>query len=149
MDASTGNDKTSCGLGAITGEVLEAYLNLKTILCLEVVMAYPGGDRTYTLIVDASTGTAEFEGEMGAILMQMDKNGVFHALSYASKQLIKHKNNYSPYLLEMDAVVWAMEYYQEHERTKIHCLHRSQTTRVYGNFAQKNVKQIDTRNFRF
>ena len=35
-------------------------------------------------------------------------------MSYASKQLIKHEKNYSPYLFEMDAVVWAMEYYQEH-----------------------------------
>ena len=79
-------------------------------------MAYPRGDRTYALIVDASTGTAEIEGGMGAILAQIDNKGVFHALSYASKQLIKHEKNYSPYLLEMDAVVWAMEYYQEHLR---------------------------------
>ena len=79
-------------------------------------MAYPRGDRTYALIVDASTGTAEIEGGMGAILAQIDGKGVFHALSYSSKQLIKHEKNYSPYLLEMDAVVWAMEYYQEHLR---------------------------------
>ncbi len=56
------------------------------------------------------------EGGMGAILCQIDKNGKFHAISYASKQLIKHEKNYSPFLLEMDAVVWAMEYYQEHLR---------------------------------
>ena len=102
--------------GPITGEILEAYLKLKEILCSEPVMAYPRGDRTYALIVDASTGTAEIEGGMGAILAQIDNKGVFHALSYASKQLIKHEKNYSPYLLEMDAVVWAMEYYQEHLR---------------------------------
>ena len=66
--------------------------------------------------MDASTGTADIEGGMGAILAQIDNKEVFHALSYASKQLIKHKRNYSPYLLEMNAVVWAMEYYQEHLR---------------------------------
>ena len=102
--------------GPITGEILEAYMELKKILCSEPVMAYPRGDRTYTLIVDASTGTAEIEGGMGAILAQIDKNGVFHALSYTSKQLIKNEKNYPPYLLAMDAVVWAMEYYQEHLR---------------------------------
>jgi hypothetical protein len=53
---------------------------------------------------------------MGAILCQIDKTGKFHAISYASKQLIKHKKNYSQFILEMDAVVWAMECYQEHLR---------------------------------
>ena len=75
--------------GPIKGEILEAYLKLKEILCSEPVMAYPRGDRTYALIVDASTGTAEIEGGMGAILAQIDNQGVFHALSYPSKQLIK------------------------------------------------------------
>ena len=82
--------------GPITGEILEAYLKLKGILCSEPVMAYPRGDRTYALIVDASTGTAEIEGGMGAILAQIDNKVVFHALSYPSKQVIKHEKNYSP-----------------------------------------------------
>jgi hypothetical protein len=79
-------------------------------------MAYPRSDRMYPLIVDASTGTNLIKGGMGAILTQIDKKGKFHAISYASKQLIKHEKNYSSFLLEMDAVVWAMEYYQEHLR---------------------------------
>ena len=97
-------------------------MKLKEILCSEPVMAYPRGDRTYAPIVDASTGIAEIEGGMGAILAQIDSKGVFHALSYASKQLIKHEKNCSPYLLEMDAVVWAMEYYQEHLRGSFYCI---------------------------
>jgi hypothetical protein len=40
----------------------------------------------------------------------------FHAISHVSKQLIKHEKNYSPFLLEMDTVVWAMKYYQEHQK---------------------------------
>ena len=44
---------------------------------------------------------------------QINNNGVFHALSYASKQLIKHENYNTQYLVEMDAVVWAMDYYQD------------------------------------
>ena len=68
-------------------------------------MAYPRSNRTNALIVDASTGSSEIEGGMGAILTQIDKNGVFHALSYAFNQLIKHEKNYSPYLMEMDAIV--------------------------------------------
>jgi hypothetical protein len=86
------------------------------MLSSEPIMAYPRSDRTYALIVDASTGTDQIEGGMGAILCQIDKHKKFHAISNASKQLIKHEKNYSPFLLEMDAVVWAMEYYQEHLR---------------------------------
>jgi hypothetical protein len=102
--------------GPITGKALDAFNVLKTMLCSEPTMAYPKSDITYALIVDASTGTDTVEGGMCAILCQIDKTGKFHAISYASKQLIKHKKNYSPFLLEMDAVVWAMEYYQEHLR---------------------------------
>jgi hypothetical protein len=54
-------------------------------------MAYPRSDRTYALIVDASTGRDQVEGGMGAIICQIDKNGRFHPISYASKQLIKHE----------------------------------------------------------
>ena len=71
-------------------------------------MAYPRSERMYALRVDTSTGTSKIEGGMGAILTQIDQNGVFHAGSYASKQLIRHENNYFPYLMEMDASVWAM-----------------------------------------
>jgi hypothetical protein len=53
---------------------------------------------------------------MGALRTQINKEEKFHPISYASKQLIKDENNYSPFLLGMYAVVWAMEYYQEYLR---------------------------------
>jgi hypothetical protein len=98
----------------ISGKAIEAFETLKIMLCSEPIMAYPRSDRTYDLIVDACTGTNQIEGGMGAILCRSNKNGKIHAISYPSKQLIKHEKNYSPFLLKMDAVVWTMEYYQEH-----------------------------------
>jgi hypothetical protein len=77
-------------------------------------MAYPWSDRLYTLIIDTSTGTDLVEGGMGTILTQIDQNGKFLAISYAPKELNKYEKESSPFLLEIDAVVWAMEYYQEH-----------------------------------
>ena len=68
------------------------------------------------MLVDAATGTPDIDGGMGAILAQIDSSGKFHAIAYASKQLLKHQKNYSPYLLELDATVWAMEYWQEYLR---------------------------------
>ena len=64
-------------------------------------MAYPRADRTYALLVDAATGTCDKPGGIRAILTQIDENKNFHAISYASRQLITHKKNYSPFLLEM------------------------------------------------
>ena len=59
--------------GCTTGEALEAYIKLKSILCSEPVMAYTRSDRIYALIFDASTGTEDIECGMGAILTQIDK----------------------------------------------------------------------------
>jgi hypothetical protein len=75
-------------------------------------------DRTYGLLVDAATRTADKPGGLGAILTQIDDKGVFHAISYASRQLVTHKKNYSTYLLEMQAAVWGMDYFHEHLRGK-------------------------------
>ena len=58
------------------------------------------------------------ESGLGAILTQIDKAGNFHAISYASRQLVTHEKNYSPFLLEMQAAVWGMDYFQEHLRGK-------------------------------
>ena len=104
--------------GPITGEALKSFYLLRTLLITEPIMAYPRQDRTYAVFVDASTGTPTTDGGMGAILAQIDSQGNYHAISYASKQLIKHQKNYSPYLLELDATVWAMEYWQEYLRGK-------------------------------
>ena len=102
--------------GKITGEALQAFHILRNLLITEPIMAYPRKDRTYAVFVDAATGTPEIDGGMGAILAQVDSAGKFHAIAYASKQLLKHQKNYSPYLLELDATVWAMEYWQEYLR---------------------------------
>ena len=95
---------------------MAAFFLLKNMLYLELSMAYPKTDRKYALIVDASPGTDSIEGGMGATLTQIDKLGKFYDISYASKEILKHEKKYLPFLLEMDDIIWAMEYYQEHLR---------------------------------
>ena len=104
--------------GVLPPEAMRAFLQLKLALTSDPVVAYPRNDRNYALIVDASTGTATTEGGMGAILTQIDKNGSFHVISYGSRQLIKHEKNYSPFLLEMAAAVWGMDFYNEYLKGK-------------------------------
>ena len=50
-------------------------------------------------------------GGMGAILCQTDKKGKEKVIAYASKQLAKHEKNYTPFLVEMAAMKWAMEHF--------------------------------------
>jgi Reverse transcriptase (RNA-dependent DNA polymerase)/RNase H-like domain found in reverse transcriptase/Integrase zinc binding domain/Integrase core domain len=97
--------------GPLPPESFKAYRELQSILCSEPVVAYPRNDRTYALITDASGGDDKKPGGLGAILTQVDKNGTFYVISYASRKLAKHEQNYTAFLLEMQAAVWAMDHY--------------------------------------
>ncbi len=64
----------------------------------EAVMAFPKSDQQYSLITDAAIGTSETPGGLKAILTQVDKDGNFCAISFASRQLKDHEKNYSHFL---------------------------------------------------
>ena len=102
--------------GVLNDKALKAFNELKTALCSEPVIAYPRKDRPYSLIVDAATGNAEQEGGMGAILCQLDNDNNYRVIAYASRALAKHEKNYTPFLLEMMAAVWAMGHFDSYLR---------------------------------
>ena len=102
--------------GILNEKALKAFNELKTALCSEPVVAYPRKDRPYSLIVDAATGNMEQEGGMGAILCQLDEKSNYRVIAYASRALAKHEKNYTPFLLEMMAGVWAMGHFDSHLR---------------------------------
>jgi len=102
--------------GILNDKALKAFNELKTALCSEPVVAYPRKDRPYSLIVDAATGNAEQEGGMGAILCQQDEKNNYRVIAYASRALVKHEKNYTPFLLEMMAAVWAMGHFDSYLR---------------------------------
>ena len=102
--------------GELPAECLQAYNTLKQALCSEPVVAYPRKNRPYSIIVDACTGNDTTIGGMGAILVQTDEKGTDRAIAYASKQLVKHERNYTPFLVEMAAMIWAMEHFDTYLR---------------------------------
>jgi hypothetical protein len=104
--------------GPLPKDAQMAFNLLKRQLISNPVVAYPRADRQYALIVDASTGSATEEGGLGAILTQVDSDGNFHVISYGSRQLVKHEKNYSPYLVEMQAAIWGMDFYATYLRGK-------------------------------
>jgi len=91
---------------------------LKKRLITDPVVAYPRSDRKYVLITDAATRTDKIVGGFGAILTQVDEKGNHHVIAYGSRQLRDYELNYSPYLAEMAAANWGMEYYKNYLRGK-------------------------------
>jgi len=85
--------------------------------------AFPNSDRQYALITDVATRTVDTPGGLGAILTQVDKDGNFHAISFASRQLKDHEMNYSPFLLEAAATVWGMDFFNEYLKGKLFILY--------------------------
>ena len=100
--------------GPLPEEAQRAFVELKTALTSSPLVAFPRKDRQYALITDASCGDAIHPGGMGAILTQVDDKLNFFVIAYASRKLLKHEKNYTPFLLEMHAAVWGMEYFSHH-----------------------------------
>ncbi len=100
--------------GALPEGALRAFRHLQTLLCSQPVLAYPRSDQDYALITDASFGDENTSGGLGAILTQMDKEGRFYVIAYASRKLQKYEKNYTPFLLEMQAAIFGMETFEVH-----------------------------------
>jgi hypothetical protein len=94
--------------GALPSEALTAFQELQTYLCSEPVVNYPCRDPPYALIADASLGDEKKPGGLRAIHMQINKNRGRCVIAYASQKLQKHKRNYTPFLLEMQAAIWGI-----------------------------------------
>jgi hypothetical protein len=104
--------------GPLPEKALKAFYILQKQLTSELVMAFPKADRQYALITDAATGTGDTPGGLGAILTQVDKEGNFLSISFASRQLKDHEKNYSPFQLEAAAAVWGMDFFNEYLKGK-------------------------------
>ena len=102
--------------GELPPNAKEAFISLRNSLVSEPIVDYPRKHRPYSLIVDASTGTGEINGGLGAMLCQTDEDGEEKVIAYASRQLLKHEKNYTPFLVEMQAMVWAMDHFDTYLR---------------------------------
>jgi Reverse transcriptase (RNA-dependent DNA polymerase) len=71
--------------GPLPEKALKAFYILQKQLTSEPVMAFPKSDRQYALITDVATGTSDMPGGLGVILTQVDKDGNFNAILFASR----------------------------------------------------------------
>jgi len=100
--------------GSLPENALRAFCHLQSLLCSRPVLAYPCSDRQYALITDASFGDDHTAGGLGAILTQIDQQGQFNVVAYASIKLQKFEKNYTLFLLEMQAAIFGMETFDIH-----------------------------------
>ena len=112
--------------GPLPTDTMKAFKEMQTILVSEPVMAYPRRKCPYALITDASLGDSDQKKPrgLGAILTQIDEKGEHQVIAYASWKLVQHEKNYMPYLLEMQAAIWAMEHFDTHLRGRHFMLYK-------------------------
>ena len=85
-----------------------AYADLKDKLCTAGVLRRPDSSLPYVLTTDWS------QRGMGAVLSQIDKDGVEHPVSYASRSCNPAEKNYGSCEGECLAVVWATQHFREY-----------------------------------
>ena len=83
----------------------EAFKMVKSMLTCEPVLKAPDFSKPFQLAVDASAIG------MGTVLMQVDDNGIDHPVSFYSKKLVKHQQNYSVVEKEALSLLSALRHY--------------------------------------
>jgi RNase H-like domain found in reverse transcriptase/Reverse transcriptase (RNA-dependent DNA polymerase)/Integrase zinc binding domain len=131
--------------GPLPEAAMHALITLRKQLISEPVIAFPQLDCQYAVITDAATGTANTPGGLGAILTQVDKDGKFYAISFASCQLKDHKKNYSPFLLEAAAAVWGMDHFNKYLKGKMFILYTDhKPLEKLGHLHSKTMNRFQT-----
>ena len=97
-------------------ECQTAFDHLKQRLINAPVLAYPSFDREFLLETDASV-----QG-LGAVLSQVQEDGLAHPVAYASRALTPAEKNYGITDLETPAVVWSVSHFKAYlygQRVKV------------------------------
>ena len=100
--------------GTLPPEELKLFNAIKGAIVKAVPRAFPFRKGTYHLYTDGSLGDAKEEGGLGAHLMQEDEKGDLHSIGFASRALKAHEKNYSAFLLELQAAVYAIDYFDHY-----------------------------------
>ena len=89
-----------------TDECESSFNRLKGLLCSAPILSYPKFDREFLLQTDAS------DFGVGAILSQIDDDGLENVVAYASKALTSRVQNFSTTEKEAYAIVFGAKHYR-------------------------------------
>lgn len=91
-----------------TGEMQEAFEELKNSLSSPPVLVYPSYDKPFIVSTDASNKA------VGAVLSQLDDNGREHPIHYANRNLNEAEKNYSAFEREALGIVFALKKFRHY-----------------------------------
>ena len=86
----------------------EAFQELKDLLSEHVLLSAPIEEAQTVLVTDAS------DKGLGAVLMQVDKEGEIHVIEFASKSLSKAEQNWATIERELYAIKWAVDHFRDY-----------------------------------
>ena len=98
----SGNSKLKNHPISLTAAAEEAFYTLKKKFATAPVLAFTDLKRPFLLETDAS------KYSLGAVLQQVQEDGTYHPVAYASRALHGNKANYHSSKLEFLALKWAM-----------------------------------------
>jgi len=107
--------------GTLPVNAFNAFKQLQAVMASGPILCYSNRHGKFHLYVDSSTGRFDGEGHeggLGAVLLQESQDGTKGVIGYASRRLLAHEQNYSAYLLEMQACIYGLEYFETYLRRK-------------------------------
>ena len=107
--------------GPMPTEAMKAFKYLQGVMSTGPILQYSRKNGKYHLYVDSATGRFDGEGHeggLGAVLLQENRDGTKGVIGYASRRLQTHEQNYSAYLLEMQAAIYGMEHFEAYLKNR-------------------------------
>ena len=97
--------------GILPPESLTAFQSLKTDLSSFPLLSFPDPRKTFHVFTDGAIGGERETGGLGAVLCQKNEQGRLQPVAYASRSLHSNEKNYSAFLIEMSAIVFAIQHW--------------------------------------
>ena len=88
----------------------DSFVQLRSALTTAPVLAYPRFGPGYTFILETDASTVG----LGAVLSQVQEDGMVHPIAYASRAVDKHERNYGISELETLGLVWSVRYFRSY-----------------------------------
>ena len=113
--------------GPLPPESLAAFRQLQKDLTSFPVLTFPDPRKTFHVFTDGAIGGEREPGGLGAVLCQKNEKGILHPVAYASRSLQNNEKNYSAFLIEMSAIVFAIQHWHTYLYGRffyVHCDHK-------------------------
>lgn len=113
--------------GELPSSAKAAFQTLKNSLTSFPLLSFPDPQKTFHVFTDGAIGSEKEPGGLGAVLCQEDDQHIPRPVAYASRSLHSNEKNYSAFLIEMSAIVFAIQHWHTYlygRFFRVHCDHK-------------------------